>query len=148
VPFEKYSIKASVCRRDIPSLNYSTYSCTGVCTRNELLAVTFLWFPANKPRASIMLMCPPHCFSVKVASVCPIPALADSQEDLYIHSVCRRHHSGMMSLGLLWSYLQQSGKTVLARSILRSVFRFTGVWSTLIIYAATTACHSIDTDRP
>ena len=60
----------------------------------------------------------------------------------------QRHAVTRISLKLPTTVERETG---LARRILRSVFRFTGVWSTLIIYAAklaTTACHSIDTDRP
>jgi hypothetical protein len=53
----------------------------------------------------------------------------------------QRHAVTRISLKLPTTVGRETG---LARRILRSVFRFTGVWSTLIIYAAklaTTACH-------
>lgn len=140
-------------RQSVPQLQ-QVLLCTVLCTSSEWYAVTFLWFPTEEfhqpVSRAVFLFTLSHCHSVRFSPAYAFPVLTVSQKDSYVHSDCRRHHNGMLSLGFLWSYLQQSRKTGLARTILRSFFRFTGLWSTLIIYAvklATTTCHSIDADR-
>jgi hypothetical protein len=95
-----------------------------------------------------------HCHSVRFSSACTIAVLTDSAQHRRIHTYTLTA-AGIKTACCHSDFFELTTtvgrETGLARRILRSVFRFTGVWPTLIIYAAklaTTACHTIDADRP